>query len=300
MKQTKYIWMDGKFVPWKKATIHVLTHSLHYGSAVFEGIRVYSTPYGSAIFRLDEHVKRLFHSASVMGMRIPVSQEGMKKIIIKTVKINKLRSGYIRPIVYYGAGKMGLSVQGVPVRLSVACWPWGAYLGTEPVKVMVSNVTRINPKASAPSAKISGTYFNSILASEEAKAKGFDEAILLDEHGYVSEGPGENIFVVKNNVLYTPKLGNILPGITRDAIITLAQELGIKVVEDNIKKSELYKADEAFFTGTAAELSPIAFIDKNKIGSGKVGPVTARMQQVFKEVVSGKDYRYRDWLTLIR
>ena len=300
MKQTKYIWMDGKFVPWKRATVHVLSHSLHYGSAVFEGIRVYSTPYGSAIFRLDEHVKRLFHSASVMGMRLNLSQDAMKKIIIKTVKTNKLRAGYIRPLVYYGYGKMGLSVQGAPVRISVSCWPWGAYLGDKPVKVMVSDITRINPKASVPSAKISGSYFNSILASEDAKAKGFDEAILLDDQGYVAEGPGENVFIVKNNVLMTPKVGNILPGVTRDAILTLAQELGIKVSEEHIKKADLYKADEAFYTGTATEISPIIFIDKHKIGSGKVGPVTARLQQVFKEVVSGKDYRYRDWLTLVR
>lgn len=298
MKKTKFIWMDESLVPWKDAKVHVLTHSLHYGSAVFEGIRFYKTKNNSAIFRLKEHTDRLFKSAKSMQMKIPYSKGKINSAIIKTVRANKIKSGYIRPIAFFGYGKMGLSSKGAPVNLSIAVWPWGAYLGTKPVKIKTSPFMRIHPKSTPADSKISGNYVNSTLAEEEAIKKGYDEALLLDFEGNVAEGSGENIFIVKKNKLYTPTLGRILSGITRNSIITIAKNLGIKVQEKKLKINEIYKADEAFFTGTATEVMPIASLDNRKI-KNSFGPTTKKLKETYLDIVKGKNNKYKRWLTFI-
>lgn len=297
IKKVPKIWMDGKFVPWDKAKVHVLTHTLHYGGGAFEGIRFYKTEKGSAIFRLKEHIDRLFYTCKTLEMKVPYSKKQITDAIKKLIKINKIKEGYIRPIVYFGYGKMGLVPKGAPVNASIIVWPWGAYLGTKPVKTMISSFIRIHPKSTYSDAKICGHYVNSILASLEAYRKGFDEALLLDFKGNLAEGPGENVFIVKNNTLITPPKGAILLGITRDCILTIAKDLKIKTKTSNISKRQLYNADEAFYSGTAAEVSAIKSIDKRKIGKGNMGPITKQLKDNFTKAIRGKIPKYNKWLT---
>jgi len=299
MEETKYIWMDGKLVPWKDAKIHILTHSLHYGSAVFEGIRLYKTSKGPAIFKLKEHIKRLFESGKAFNMKIPFTEKEINEAVIKTVKENKIQAGYIRPLVYFGYGKMGLGLKGAPVNVSIAVWPWGKYLGENAIKVKTSRFVRIHPQSSIMGAKISGHYTNSILASEDVLGQGYDEALLLDYKGNIAEGPGENLFIIKKGQLVTPKLGTILPGITRASIIQIAKDEGIKVQEKVLKLKDVYKADEAFFTGTAAEITFIDSLDDKKIGTNQK-PISEKLRKIFMNVVEGKNYKYSNWLTIVK
>ncbi len=304
MEKVEKIWLDGEFVAWDEANIHILTHTLHYGLGVFEGIRCYSDGNGrSAIFRLREHVDRLFESAHIVQMEIPFSRDEIERAIIETVRVNGLKECYIRPIAFLGDGSMGLFPKDNPVRVAIAVWPWGAYLGeegiTRGIKVKISSYTRLHVNANMTKAKVCGNYVNSILAKREAVAAGYDEALLLDADGYVCEGSGENIFIVKRGEVKTPSLTSVLRGITRDSVITIAKDKGIRVVEDRFTRDELYTADEAFFTGTAAEITPIREVDGRVIGEGRPGPVTKALQETFFEVVKGRMERYRDWLTTI-
>lgn len=299
--KTEKIWMDGKFVDWDKANIHVLTHSLHYGLGVFEGIRCYETDKGPAIFRLDEHVDRLFNSAHIFLMDVPFSKSEIRDAIIGTVKVNRMKECYIRPLVYIGYGAMGLYPKENPVNVSIAVWPWGAYLGdtglTEGIRVKTSSFIRNHVNANMTRGKVSGYYVNSQLAKKEAILCGYDEAVLLDTEGYVSEGSGENVFIVRNGLLKTTPLTSILEGITRNSIITIAQDEGIKTAEERFTRDELYIADEAFFTGTAAEVTPIRESDGRVIGNGKPGAMTLKLQSIFFDVVKGKNKKYKSWLT---
>ena len=279
MQETEFIWMDGKLVKWSEAKIHVLTHTLHYGAGVFEGERFYETDKGPAVFRLKEHTERLFRSAESFEMKIPFSKEEINKATLETIKANRINSGYIRPIAYFGYGKMGLNPKGAPVNISIAVWPWGAYLGEDAVKVKIPKIIRTHPGTTDPHAKICGNYANSILASLEIKKSGYDEALLLDYKGNIAEGPGENIFIVKDGRLFTPLLGNVLPGITRMSIIQIAKDQGIKVEEKIITVDEVKQADELFFTGTAAEVTAIKQVDESMIGNGKIGPITAKLKK---------------------
>jgi len=289
--------MDGRFIAWAKANIHILTHSLHYGAGVFEGIRFYETPKGPAIFRLKEHVKRLFYSASCVDMKIPFTPAEVEDAILNLVKKNRLKSGYIRPLAYFGYGKMGLNPSGSVVNLAIACWPWGSYLGEKPVKCKISKFIRIHPLSTKADAKICGHYVNSILASLEIHKEGFDEAILLDYKGNIAEGPGENIFLVKNGVLLSPKEGNILPGITRDSIMKIAADNGIKVKMQHIRPGQLLTADEAFYTGTAAEITAISHVDGKRIANGKMGPITKILKNQFFQAITGHLKKYEKWLS---
>ncbi len=299
ISKTKKIWVDGKFVDWEKAKIHILTHSLHYGGGVFEGIRAYETEKGPAVFRLKEHLKRLFFSSSVLGMKIPFSRKEIEKAIIDLIKINKVKQCYIRPLVIFGYGVMGLYPKKAPINVIISLWTWKKYLGKN-LKVKVSKFIRIHPQSTVVEAKICGHYVNSILASIEAKKEGFDEALLLDYKGFVAEGPGENIFLVKNKKILTPKKGSILPGITRDTIITIAkQKLNLKVEEKEITLKELKNADELFFAGTAVEVSPIVQVDKTIISDGKEGEITKKIRELYQRIVSGKEPRYLKWLEFI-
>lgn len=295
------IWHDGTMVPWREATTHVLTHSLHYGLAVFEGLRAYSTPKGPAIFRLEEHVDRLFASAHIYMMPIPYSKEEIVQACLDVVKTNKLESCYIRPIAFYGSEKMGVSPKGATVHVSVAAWPWGAYLGSEGIekgiRVKTSSFSRHHVNVTMCRAKYSGTYANSILANQEATDHGYDEALLLDVDGFVAEGAGENLFIVKNNTLYEPELTSALMGITRDTVLRLADDAGIAVESKRLTRDDVYTADEAFFTGTAAEVTPIRELDNRKIGVGKRGPVTESLQKKFFEIVNGQSSEHDEWLT---
>jgi branched-chain amino acid aminotransferase len=295
-----HIWYDGKLVPWRDANTHVLTHSLHYGLAVFEGLRAYHTTRGTAIFRLKEHTERLFNSAHIYMMKIPYDRETIMAAHKEVVRANKLESCYIRPIAFYGSEKMGVSPKGVTVHVAIAAWPWGAYLGAEAlekgIRVKTSSFARHHVNVSMCRAKYSGTYANSILANLEATEHGYDEGLLLDVDGFVAEGSGENLFMVKGGKIYEPELTSALIGITRQSIITLAEEMGYTVEARRITRDDLYIADEAFFTGTAAEVTPIREVDSRTIGSGKTGPVTARLQKAFFDVVNGKNDKYRDWL----
>lgn len=295
--------MDGRLVDWDKAQVHVLTHTLHYGLGMFEGIRCYKTEKGSAIFRLDEHVDRLFASAHIYNIEIPYSRKEIRDAIIKTVKVNKLKECYIRPLVYIGYGAMGLYPKGNPISVAIAAWPWGAYLGDEGIdkgiRIQVSSFTRHHVNSSMPRAKVCGNYVNSQIAKKEAIAGGFDEALLLDPEGYVSEGSGENIFIVRNGQIKTTPLTTILEGITRDSIMKIAGDLKIQVVEERFTRDEIYIADEAFFTGTAAEVTPIREIDNRKIGTGSRGRITKKLQSVFFDVVKGRNRKYESWLTRI-
>ncbi|TLY37979.1 MAG: branched-chain amino acid transaminase [Nitrospirae bacterium] len=301
IKQSEKIWLDGRLVPWKDAQIHVMTHSLHYGLAAFEGIRCYKGERGSAIFRLDEHVDRLFSSAHIMLMKIPFSKKQIADAICETVRSNKLEECYIRPIVFVGDGDMGLYTPDNPIRVAIAAWPWGAYLGEDGLKngirARISSFTRHHVNVSMTRAKVSGYYVNSIMAKREVKACGYDEAILLDPEGYVSEGTGENIFMVRRGVLKTTPLTSILEGITRNSMMELARERGIAVVEERFTRDELYIAEEVFMTGTAAELTPIREVDDRQVGSGKPGPITKDLQAAFFDIVRGKDHQHASWIS---
>ena len=295
------IWMDGKFVAWKDATVHVLTHSLHYGLAAFEGIRCYKGKSGSAIFRLQEHVDRLFDSAHIGLMSMPYDKKQIADAIVETVRINRLEACYIRPLVYIGYGAMGVHPGDNPIRVAIAVWKWGAYLGDEALehgmRACISSFTRHHVNVSMTRGKISGYYVNSILAKQQAKADGYDEAILLDPEGYVAEGTGENVFIVRRGCLKTTPLTSVLEGITRNSVIELARERNIPVVEERFTRDEMYIADEVFVTGTAAELTPVREIDHRRIGAGKPGPITSALQKSFFSIVRGEDPAYQSWLT---
>ena len=296
-----YIWYDGKLVPWREATTHVLTHSLHYGLAVFEGVRAYKTTHGTAIFRLREHTDRLFNSAHIYMMKIPYDRKTIMEAQREVVRANKLESCYIRPIAFYGSEKMGVSPKGASVHVAVAAWPWGAYLGEEGlekgIRVKTASYARHHVNVSMCRAKYSGTYANSILANLEATEQGYDEALLLDVEGFVAEGAGENLFVVKDGRIYEPEIASALVGITRASVIEIARDLGYEVTAKRLTRDDIYIADEAFFTGTAAEVTPIRELDNRVIGEGRRGPLTTKIQKLFFEVVAGQAEKYRRWLT---
>ena len=297
------IWKDGQMVDWRDATLHMLTHSLHYGMAVFEGVRAYNTANGTAIFRLKEHTQRLFNSAKIFQMKVPFDMDTIMNAQLEVVRANTLESCYLRPLVWIGSEKMGVSARGNTIHVGIAAWPWGAYLGEEGlakgIRVKTSSFTRHHVNISMVRAKASGYYINSILANQEVTADGYDEALLLDTEGYVSEGAGENIFIVKSGKIYTPDLASCLDGITRDSVVTIARDLGIEVIEKRITRDEVYCADEAFFTGTAAEVTPIRELDGREIGAGSRGPVTEKIQSMFFDIVGGKADKYKHWLTRV-
>lgn len=297
------IWKDGKLIEWRDATIHVLTHSLHYGMGVFEGVRAYQTDNGTAIFRLKEHTQRLFNSAKIFQLQIPFDMETIMQAQKQVVRENRLASCYVRPLVWIGDEKLGISAKGNTIHVAIAAWEWGAYLGEDGmargIRVKTSSFTRHHVNVSLVRAKASGYYINSILANQEALADGYDEALLLDTEGFVSEGSGENVFIVKNGKLYTPDLASCLDGITRDSVITMARDLGIEVIEKRITRDEMYCCDEAFFTGTAAEVTPIRELDNRQIGPGHRGPITEKLQKLFFEIVAGRAPKYQHWLTLV-
>ena len=299
MEKTKYIWFNGKFLRWKQAKIHILTHALHYGSGVFEGIRCYKTQDGPAVFRLKEHIDRLFNSAKFLKIKIPFSKKEFQKSILELIKLNKIEECYIRPIVFYGYGKMGLNPKGASVDCAAILWPWGKYL-KDKVKVKISKFIRLHPQSVVSSAKVCGYYVNSIFSTFDAEKDGFDESILLDYRGFVAEGSGENIFIVKNKKLLTPNLGSILPGITRDSIIKIAKDIKIEVIEKDISVKELKNCDEAFFTGTAAEITPIYQIDEKIINKGEIGEITKILQEKFYQIVHGEDKKYNKWLAYVK
>jgi branched-chain amino acid aminotransferase len=303
IKEASQIWMDGKFVAWQDAQIHVLTHTLHYGLGVFEGIRCYEINGGSAIFRLREHVDRLFASAHIMHMEIPFTNSEIFDATLETVRVNALKECYIRPLVYIGYGEMGLYVKENPIRVSIAAWPWGTYLGEEGLKngirVMVSSFTRSHVNTIMTKAKACGGYINSQLAKREAILHGYNEALLLDTEGYVSEGPGENLFIVRHGMMKTTPLTSILEGITRESVMTLARKRGLEIREERFTRDELYIADEAFFVGTAAEVTPIREVDGRLIGTGKPGPITRQIQSSYFDAVHGKNGDHPEWLAKV-
>lgn len=297
------IWSDGKMVPWRDATTHVLTHTLHYGMGVFEGLRAYQTNQGTAIFRLSEHTDRLFNSAHIFMMKIPYDKATLIEAQLEVVKQNKLESCYIRPIVFYGSEDMGISAKNLSVHVAIAAWPWGTYLGKDSlekgIRVKTSSFSRHHVNVNMCRAKSVTTYANSMLAHQEVIIDGYDEALLLDVSGYVAEGSGENIFIIKNNKLYTPDMTSCLEGITRASIIEFAGEIGIPVIEKRITRDEVYCADEAFFTGTAAEVTPIRELDNRIIGNGSRGPITTKLQTMFFDSVKGKSKNHENWLTYV-
>ncbi|MYN14545.1 branched-chain amino acid transaminase [Pusillimonas sp. TS35] len=298
-----FIWFDGKLVPWREATTHVLTHSLHYGLSVFEGVRAYNGTLGTAIFRLRDHTRRLFDSAHIYQMPIPYDQETINQAQLEVVRANKLESCYIRPLVFYGSEKMGVSPKGASVHVAIAAWPWGAYLGEsalqQGIRVKISSYARQHVNVTMPRAKVASTYANSILANAEALDHGYDEAILLDTEGFVAEGSGENIFMVRDGVLCEPEIASALTGITRDTIHAIARNLSIPLRTKRITRDDLYIADEAFFSGTAAEVTPIRDIDGRQVGKGSRGPITEKIQQEFFDIVNGKNASYHHWLTKV-
>jgi branched-chain amino acid aminotransferase len=298
------IWYDGKLVPWREATTHVLTHTLHYGMGVFEGVRAYKAEKGTAIFRLHAHTDRLFDSAHIMNMKMPYDKQTINEAHKLVVRENKLTTAYMRPMCFYGSEGMGLRADNLQVHVIIAGWEWGAYLGAEAlqkgIRVRTSSYTRHHVNISMCKAKANGHYINSMLALQEALACGYDEAMLLDTEGYVAEGSGENIFVVKNNVIYTPELTSALNGITRNTIMTLANELGYELREKRITRDEVYIADEAFFTGTAAEVTPIREVDNRIIGNGGRGLVTEKLQTLYFDVVHGRHHVHPEWLAYIK
>jgi branched-chain amino acid aminotransferase len=302
--RSEKIWLDGKLVPWDEARVHVMTHTLHYGAGAFEGIRCYQCADGrSAIFRLDAHVDRLFNTCHILGIRIPFDRRQIAEACRETVRANRLSACYIRPVVFIGDGVMGVHPGANPVRVAIAVWTWGTYLGDEGlakgIRCKVSSFVRPFPNNVMTKAKINGNYVNSVLAKMEAKSLHYDEAILLDTEGYVAEGSGENLFIVKDGRLKTPPLTAILPGITRDAVLRIAEDAGIGRTEQRFTRDELYIADEAFFTGTAAEITPIREVDDRTIGAGAAGPVTRRIQSVFFDAVKGKAPAYAEWLAYV-
>lgn len=297
------IWLDGERLPWREAKIHVLTHSLHYGMGVFEGVRAYQTDQGTAIFRLQDHTDRLFASAHILGMTIPYDRATLNEAQIQVVRENGLSSGYIRPLCFYGSEGMGLRADNLRVHAMVAAWPWGAYLGAENmerwIRVKVSSFTRHHVNITMCKAKATGNYLNSMLALKEALDCGYDEALLLDNEGFVMEGSGENLFILREGIVYTPDLTSALDGITRKTVIALCEELNIRVVEKRLTRDEVYIADEAFFTGTAAEVTPIREVDGRRIGQGSRGPITERLQGLYFDQVHGRREHNKHWLTFI-
>ena len=302
MVKAEKIWIDGKLVAFEDAKVHVLTHALHYGIGVFEGIRAYRGADGrSAVFRLREHLQRLYDSAHVVLMDVPISLEQLEQACLEVLRANKLAEGYLRPLAFFGAGSMGVGATN-PVQVMVAAWPWAAYLGDEGLKkgirAKVSSFTRLHVNVNMVRAKVSGQYVNSFLANREAALAGYEEAILLDTEGYVAEGSGENIFIVKGGVLQTPPLSSpVLAGITRDTVLRLARDLGVPVREEKFTRDTMYLADELFMTGTAAEVTPVREVDNRRIGKGEPGPVTRKLQEAFFRAVRGEEPRYREWLT---
>ena len=301
VQKVSKIWMDGKLIPWEEANVHILTHSLHYGLAVFEGIRCYLCYDGkSAVFRLREHVNRLFDSAQIGDIKIPYSKREISEACKETLRVNQLKEGYIRPIVFIGEGVMGVYPGDNPIQVAIITWSWGAYLGEgaleKGIRIKVSSYTRHHVNVMMTKAKICGNYVNSVLAKREVMKMGYDEALMLDTEGYVSEASGENIFMVKNEVLKTTPLTSILPGITRDAVIQIARAKKIPLLEERFTRDELYTAQEAFFTGTAAELTPIREVDDRIVGDGKPGPITKELQAAFFDIVKGKNPAYKEWL----
>lgn len=298
------IWYDGEFVPWRDATTHVLTHTLHYGMGIFEGVRAYKTASGAAIFRLHDHTRRFFRSAKILGLRLPYTEETLNQACLEVMHKNQLHDGgYLRPMAFYGSEGMGLRADNLQVHTIVAAWSWPAYLGDEGlergIRVRVSSFTRHHVNAAMARAKANGNYINSTLALQEALRDGYDEAILLDAQGYVAEGSGENLFVVSEGIVYTPPLTSVLDGITRRTIITLCAELELECREKVMTRDELYVADELFFTGTAAEVTPIREVDGRCIGDGQRGPITTRLQQRYFDVVYGRDPAHEPWLNRV-
>jgi len=297
------IWYDGKMVNWRDATTHVLTHTLHYGMGVFEGVRAYKTDKGTAIFRLQEHTDRLFRSAHILQMKLPYTKQEIMEAQKAAVRENNLESAYMRPMAFYGAEAMGISAKTLSTHVIVAAWKWGAYMGQDAldngIRVKTSSFSRHHVNITMCKAKANGNYMNSILAHQEAAQDGYDEALLLDVDGFVAEGSGENVFIIRNGKLYTPDLTSALEGITRDTIVQLAAEIGLTVIEKRITRDEVYSADEAFFTGTAAEVTPIRELDRRDIGTGTAGPITKQLQKMYFDAVSGKSAQHADWLTLV-
>ncbi|GAB4289906.1 MAG: branched-chain-amino-acid transaminase [Methylophaga sp.] len=297
------IWLDGELVPWREAKVHVLTHTLHYGMGVFEGVRAYKTDKGTAIFRLQEHTDRLFRSAKILGMKIQFDKDAINEAQRTVVRENNLESAYIRPMCFYGSEGMGIRADNLNVHTMVAAWNWGAYLGeenmTKGIRIKTSSFTRHHVNITMCKAKANGNYMNSMMALQEAVNCGYDEALLLDAQGFVCEGSGENFFMVRDGVLYTPELTSALEGITRDTVITLARDIGLKVIEKRITRDEVYIADEAFFTGTAAEVTPIRELDNRPIGQGGRGPITEKLQSMYFDQVLGRSEVYQNWNTLV-
>lgn len=305
LQATEKIWMNGDFVPWDDAMVHVLTHTLHYGTGVFEGIRCYKAEAGPAVFRLHEHVNRLFESAHICGIDIPFSRVQISEAILETIRVNKIEACYIRPHVFIGYGAMGIYPAANPTQVVIAVWPWGSYLGEEGldkgIRAKISSFVRPHVNSFMVRSKTTANYANSLLAKREALKDGYEEAVLLDTDGYVCEGSGENIFIVRKGVIKTPPISSpILEGITRDSVMQIASDLDLRLVEERFTRDELYIADEAFFTGTAAEITPIREVDNRIIGSGKPGPVTKRLQAAFFDAVHGKAGRYAHWLSYVR
>jgi branched-chain amino acid aminotransferase len=298
-----FIWYDGELVEWRNATTHVLTHTLHYGMGVFEGVRAYKTPSGPAIFRLADHTDRLFRSAHIFGMKMPFAKDVINRAQIEVLRANKLESAYLRPLAFYGSNRMGVAAKDNPVRIAIAAWPWGAYLGEEGmekgIRVKTSSFTRHHVNISMCRAKACGYYVNSILANQEATADGYDEALLLDVEGFVAEGSGENIFIIRNGRIFTPDITSALDGITRQTVMAIAEEMGLPVTEKRITRDEVYCCDEAFFTGTAAEVTPIRELDNRQIGEGRRGPITTAIQQTYFDIVQGKSAKHEAWLTRV-
>ena len=297
------IWMDGRMVPWREAKVHVLTHTLHYGVGAFEGIRAYKTPQGTALFRLDDHIQRLYNTAHILEMDIPYEFAVIRQACIDAIRENGLETGYVRPLVYYGSEGMGLHADNLSVHVSIAAWVWGAYLGAEAlergIRIKTSSYTRHLVNSTMCRAKACGNYINSIMALQEAARDGYDEALLLDNEGMVAEGSGENIFIVRKGIIYTPDITSALEGITRETVMSLAAEEGFQVIEKRITRDDVYIANEAFFTGTAAEVTPIRELDNRRIGQGSIGPVTRQLQQAYLDLVEGRRQGPGEWLTIV-
>ncbi|MFA4872848.1 MAG: branched-chain amino acid transaminase [Patescibacteria group bacterium] len=298
MQPTQFIWLNGSFVPWQEAKIHVLAHALHYGTGVFEGIRTYATAKGPAVFQLEKHLERFLYGASCLRMQVPYTKERLAEAVVATIRKNDIKECYVRPIMFYGYGELRVNPAGCPVDVAIAVWPWGAYLGEAAITAKVSKVIRIHPHSSATDAKITGHYVNSMLAGLDAVDAGYGEAIQLDYEGNIAEGTGENFFMVKNGVVATPPLGTILAGITRTSVITLARDLGYTVEERPLSLAEVLKADECFFTGTATEIAGIGKIDDTEFKDAP-GPVTKRLTDAFKTIVKAENEKYMHWLTLV-
>jgi branched-chain amino acid aminotransferase len=302
--KTEKIWYDGKLLKWEDAKVHVLSHALHYGTGYFEGIRCYALSDGrSAVFRLRDHMRRLADSGKILGIPLPYSVAELEQATLEVIRANKLKECYIRPLVFLGLGEMGVYAPNNPVNVCIAVWPWGAYLGDEGlrngIRAKVSSFTRHHVNVMMTKSKATGNYINSVLAKGEVKKAGYDEAIMLDAEGYVSEASGENIFIVRDGLMKTTPLTSILPGITRASIVTLARDRGYQVLEERFTRDELYTADEAFFTGTAAELTPIREVDDRQIGAGSRGPITADIQQAFFDIIKGNNEKYQTWLSYV-